>query len=341
MVRIFANETPQSPDQFLHALIAGRDVYGYISVLSSKTVLEDMEKIAIASAATISTLETLKEMAVWEAEERVKGDFIDDLLENTLLTDTILRRRAHYLGFNPSSRFVVLSLQFVPLHPRSHPVSEEVFQDTKKRLFSLVRFFLHSQQRQALLKYKNNNLAVLLQIEPETSTTEEKTSLIKLAQSLRKRIALEASATTAIGIGRVYSQLSDMSKSLQEAEQALQIGHQLHQQDFVQLYEDLGPYSLFAGKINEAELLDYYGRTVASLLNYDARHKRELVPTLESFIQCNHGLKETADTLFIHRHTLKYRLQRIREISGLDPENSRDLFQLQLGLILARLMAKI
>ena len=72
LVRVFARDTPETPDQFLHALVAGRDVYGYISVLSGKPVLEDMEKIAIASAATISTLETLKDMAVWEAEERVK-----------------------------------------------------------------------------------------------------------------------------------------------------------------------------------------------------------------------------------------------------------------------------
>ena len=341
LVRVFARDTPETPDQFLHALVAGRDVYGYISVLSGKPVLEDMEKIAIASAATISTLETLKDMAVWEAEERVKGDFIDDLLENNILTDTILRRRANYLGFNLNSKFVVLTVQFVSLHSRSQQVSEEVFQETKNRLFSLVRFFLHSQQQQALLKYKNNNLAVLLQIEPETTAAEEKAALTKLAQSLRRQVTAEASATISVGIGRVYKNLPDMSRSLQEAEQALQIGQQLHKQGFVLMYEDLGPYSLFAGKINEMGLLDYYERSVAGLIDYDSRHKRELIPTLESFIQCNNGLKETADALFIHRHTLKYRLQRIREISGFDPENSRDLFQLQLGLVLARLLAKI
>ena len=92
---------------------------------------------------------------------------------------------------------------------------------------------------------------------------------------------------------------------------------------------------------NEAELLTFYTNTVSTVIAYDTQHNSELIPTLEAFIRCNTGLKETAAELFIHRHTLKYRLGRIREISGLDPENTRDQFQLQLGLIVARLLAKI
>lgn len=341
MIRIRACDVSDSPDQFLHALIVGHEVYGYISVISNKPDLADMEKIAIASAATISTLEIIKERAVWETEERVKGDFIDDLLENTIITDTVLRRRANYLGFNLDNKFCVLIMQFVTLNTRAANYSEAVFQETKKRLFSLVRFSLQSYQRQALLKYKNNKLVVLLQVEHEATPAEEKATISKQAQALRKSIATEISVATAIGVGRIYKHLSDMAKSHQEAEQVLQIGQRLHDQDFVLFYDDLGPYSLFAGPLNEAELLNFYEHTVADVIDYDARHKSELIPTLEAFIQCNNNLKETAAALFIHRHTLKYRLNRICEISRLDPESTRDQFQLQLGLIVARLLSKV
>jgi purine catabolism regulator len=340
-IRVYARDVVESPDQFLYALIVGCDIYGYISVIASKPVLADMEKIAIASAATISTLEILKEKAIWETEERVKGDFIDDLLENTIITDTVLRRRANYLGFNLDKKFVVLIMQFETLNTRALNYSEAVFQETKQRLFSLVRFSLHSYQKQALLKYKNNKLVVLLQVEQETTPLEEKMTISQLAQVLRKSIAVETSVATAIGVGRVYKQLSDMGKSHQEAEQVLQIGQRLHNQEFVLFYEDLGPYILFVGAVNETELLDFYAHTVSNLIDYDSQHNSELIPTLEAFIQCNNGLKETAAALFIHRHTLKYRLHRICEISRLDPENTRDQFQLQLGLIVARLLARV
>jgi purine catabolism regulator len=88
-------------------------------------------------------------------------------------------------------------------------------------------------------------------------------------------------------------------------------------------------------------LLNYYTLTVSAIIDYDANHKSDLVSTLEAFIKCNNGLKETATDLFVHRHTLKYRLRRIHEISKLDPENARDQFQLQLGLIVARLLSKV
>ena len=116
LIAIGSSVLPESPDQFLYPLVVGQEVYGYLSVLSSKPILAEMEKTAIASAATISTLEILKEKAVWETEERVKGDFIDDLLENAIITDTVLRRRANYLGFNLEKNFAIMILQFSNLN---------------------------------------------------------------------------------------------------------------------------------------------------------------------------------------------------------------------------------
>jgi purine catabolism regulator len=328
------------PDQFLQPLIVGKEVYGFLSVLTSKPTLEDMERIAISSAATISILEILKEKAVWETEERVKGDFIDDLIENNIQTDTMLRRRANYLGFNLEKEFVTLTFQFANLNTIMPTYSEVRFQQIKQRLFTLVQFTLHSYQKQALLKYKNNKLVVLLQVNNDSAKAVAKQEMLHTAELLGKTIAAETAVTTSIGIGRTYKQLSDMAKSFQEAEQALSISHRLRNNNCVLFYEDLGPYILFANRINETELQNYYTATVSAIIDYDSNHKSELVATLEAFMKCNNTLKETANELFIHRHTLKYRLRRIHEITGLDPENAKDQFQLQLGLIVARLLSK-
>lgn len=89
------------------------------------------------------------------------------------------------------------------------------------------------------------------------------------------------------------------------------------------------------------ELYNYYMQTVAPMIDYDTNHKSELVTTFEAFLECNSNIKETSQFFFVHRHTLKYRLNRIHEITGFDPENSQHQFQLQLGLISARLLTKI
>jgi purine catabolism regulator len=340
-IPIRAKKVNGCPDQFLQPLIVGKEVYGFLSVLTSKPALEDMEQIAISSAATISTLEILKEKAVWETEERVKGDFIDDLLENNIQTDTVLRRRANYLGFNLDKNFAIMAFQFDNLNTSMPNYSESRFQETKQRLFSLARFVLQSYQKQALLKYKSNKLIILLQVDNDPANTLAKQELSHTAELLGKTIAAETGVTTSIGIGRSYRQLSEMMKSFQEAERALAIGQRLLNNECILFYEDLGPYILFADTGNEAELLNYYNHTVSALIDYDASHKSELISTLEAFIKCNNGLKETAKDLFVHRHTLKYRLRRIQEIAKLDPENALDQFQLQLGLIAARLLSKL
>lgn len=331
------NTLPDLPYQFLQPLMVGNDIYGYISVLASKNVLEDMERIAISSAATISTLEILKEKAIWEAEERIKGDFIDDLLENNIKTEKILHRRANYLGFDLAKSFTILTLCIDDLNAIILNHSEERLQEIKQRLFSLVRFYLQSYQKQALLKFKSNKLIILLQV----NTIVGKGDILKTAESLRTIIKGEMQITASIGIGQIYNKLSDITNSFQEAEHALSIGYRLRKKDCALFYEDLGPYNLFASMVNERELYNYYLQTVSTLIDYDTNHKSELVTTFEAFLECNSGIKETAQKLYVHRHTLKYRLHRIHEIAGFDPENSQDQFQLQLGLIAARLLSKI
>jgi len=331
------NTHPGVPYQFLQPLMVGNEIYGYISVLSNNNTLADMERIAISSAATISTLEILKEKAIWEAEERIKGDFIDDLLENNIKSESILHRRANYLGFDLGKSFIILTLCIDNLNDIILNNSEERLQELQQRLFSLVRFYLQSYQKQALLKFKSHKLIILLQV----NTVGEKGEISKLAESLRTIIKGEMPITASIGIGQIYNKLSDIPSSFQEAEHALSIGSRLRKKDCALFYEDLGPYNLFANIVNERELYNYYLQTVSPLIEYDMNHKSELVTTFEVFLACNSAIKETAQTLYVHRHTLKYRLNRIYEITGLAPDQFQDQFQLQLGLIVARLLSKI
>ncbi len=332
-----ANTQPGVVNQFLQPLMVGDDIYGYISVLIDKNTLSDMDMIAISSAATISTLEILKEKAIWETEERIKGDFIDDLLENNIKTEKILHRRASYLGFDLAKNFLVFTLSIDTLNDIILNHSEEYLQEIKQQLFNLVRFFLQSYQKQTLLKYKSNKLIILLQVNIVTKKME----ILKMVESLRALIKSEMHFTVSIGIGKIYKRLLDGIHSFQEAEYALSIANRLQKEDCILFYEDLGAYNLFANNVNEMELYNYYMQTVAPMIDYDINHKSELVTTFEAFLECNSNIKETSQQIFVHRHTLKYRLHRIHEITGFDPENSQHQFQLQLGLIAARLLSKI
>jgi len=86
------------------------------------------------------------------------------------------------------------------------------------------------------------------------------------------------------------------------------------------------------------ELHEFYERTVAAIVAYDDQNRTELVRTLDTYLGANCNMNATAALLFAHRHTVAYRLERVRELTGLDPTVSSDREPLGLGLKVHRLL---
>ena len=72
-------------------------------------------------------------------------------------------------------------------------------------------------------------------------------------------------------------------------------------------------------------------RWLGRLLDYDAAKGTKLVETVAAYVECGGNYDATAGALYVHRSTLRYRLQRLREISGLDLSDPDTRFNLQLA----------
>ena len=99
-------------------------------------------------------------------------------------------------------------------------------------------------------------------------------------------------------------------------------------------FEDTGAYRLLLPAMSEdpAELQRFHEETVAPLVAYDDQYETELVRTLETFLDADGNVARTAERLFTHRHTVRYRLDRVRELSGLDVGSTDGRERLSLGL---------
>ena len=86
-----------------------------------------------------------------------------------------------------------------------------------------------------------------------------------------------------------------------------------------------GAYRLLLSAMSEnpSELQRFYAETVEPLVAYDEQYETDLVRTLETFLEADGNVAGTAQRLFTHRHTIYYRLERVRELSGLDVELER------------------
>jgi DNA-binding PucR family transcriptional regulator len=99
----------------------------------------------------------------------------------------------------------------------------------------------------------------------------------------------------------------------------------------VTTFDDLGVFRLFA-EVEETASVERFVRTwLGPLLDYDARKPADLVLTLSRFLELGQAYDATSQALAIHRSTLKYRLQRIREISQRDLSDPDTQFNFQLA----------
>ncbi len=105
-------------------------------------------------------------------------------------------------------------------------------------------------------------------------------------------------------------------------------------------FEETGAYRLLLPAMSEdpSELERFYEETLAPLASYDEQYETELVATVEAYLENDGNVAQTAARLFTHRHTVRYRLERVRELSGHDISSSEGREKLSLGLKAMRVL---
>ena len=145
--------------------------------------------------------------------------------------------------------------------------------------------------------------------------------------------------TFAIGRSRIAEDPTDLPRAASEALLAANVA-QGSPDGAALAFEQTGAYRLLLSAMSEnpSELQRFYAETVEPLMAYDEQYETDLVRTLEAFLEADGNVAGTAQRLFTHRHTIYYRLERVRELSGLDVSSSDGREKLSLGLKAMRVL---
>ena len=151
--------------------------------------------------------------------------------------------------------------------------------------------------------------------------------------------------TFAVGHSRVATDPVDLYRAGHEALLAANVAEGRPAADTgeaaaVLAFEDTGAYRLLLPAMSEdpAELRRFYDETIQPLVAYDEQYETDLVATLETFLECDGNVANTAATLFTHRHTIRYRLERARDLCGHDVGSTDGRERLGLGLKAMRVL---
>jgi sugar diacid utilization regulator len=154
-----------------------------------------------------------------------------------------------------------------------------------------------------------------------------------------RRLAGRLQRHGTVGLSSFYADPAELGRAMQEAELVLDV---LRRSD-VPISEDIGTgtYRLLFRVLasHPEEVRSFYDDTVAPIVAYDDQYATDLVGTLEAYLEQNCNMNATAAAIYAHRHTVAYRLERVKELTGLDPMQSEDRERLGLGLKAYRIIA--
>ena len=168
---------------------------------------------------------------------------------------------------------------------------------------------LRSAAPGSLFDRREDSLRALLKL--PTSKAEP------LLEKLR-RLHADLERPVAIGVSSVCQGQAAFADGFAEAQQALLGTAVLNGESSVLSYEELGPYKYLLRVALEGGIRDATVDAVAKLAEYDAQRGSQLVTTLEEFLRRHGNISATSEALYVHPNTLRQRLRRIAELSGLD-----------------------
>jgi GAF domain-containing protein len=141
-----------------------------------------------------------------------------------------------------------------------------------------------------------------------------------------------------IGRSQVRAGLTEGSRSLAEAGHAADIVDALEPEGGMAAYDHLGVYRYLDRGAGGLTPDDRQTEAIATLREYDARYRGSLTQTLEHYLEARSGIAQVARELYIHPNTLRKRLERIEELTGLDL-GVENLLCLELAIKIAKLRA--
>lgn len=281
------------------------DVLGVILLVDPTASAGEQELIALEHGATILAMELARVRSMAESQLRLRRDLVEELLTATDEEDALHRAAALGYDLRRPHRVVV--------------VEGGGRKRDDEALFHAVRRASRDEPVGTLLVARGTHVVVLA--ENEADWENYRASILRELGGGRARV----------GIGERCERVAHFPRSYRQAVLALRLTEAAEHGDRATCFDDLGVYRLLAEieKLDEVE--HFVRRWLGALLDYDRERSAELVRTLSQFLECGGSYEATAKVLIVHRSTLKYRLQRIQQISGLTINDPDTRFNLMLA----------
>jgi carbohydrate diacid regulator len=309
-------EISQSEAKQLHGVKAGINlpinfhdqVVGVIGITGNPDEIRNYGELVKMAAEMILQQAVLIDEMQWD--ERLKEELTIQLLQGTKNLNTFYYERVNRLGLDLEIPRIAIILT----------IGNET---------TGYKWIRDNREKEDLYVMHSDHIILLKKVDLKEGKWEFSRTLNRLENWL---IGLEKyeGFNSKGALGSYHPGLDGISVSYREAVNTLNVGKKLNPQKNIYLYEDY-KLPIFLERAKHTGITEEIGPYYQQLLQQDK--KGELLETLVAYIEENGDMNKVANRLYIHRNTLRYRLERITEFTQKDPRKVKDLLELYLSIL--------
>ncbi|MGW2816593.1 helix-turn-helix domain-containing protein [Streptomyces sp. NPDC001415] len=307
-------------EDWLAGVSAGGELLGAL-VLHGQPGLDPVDRRTLERAAMVTSLLLLARRSAGEAEQRVRGELLDDLLDAPGRDPRLLRERAARLRADLDAPHVVLAARLDGLDPGTAARRTA----DRRRIGSAAAYL--AATRHGLASTRDGGTVLLLPLGPGDTPAEVARQTAKqLSTALHEPVTVGASAIVAAPAMTPAAIVSAYA----EARRCLEALRLLGRAGEGAAAQDLGFLGLLLA--DTQDIGGFVDRTIGAVVAYDRKRRSDLVRTLDAYFANGMSPARTKEHLHVHVNTVAQRLERIGRLLGSDWQTPARALEIQLAL---------
>ena len=279
----------------------------------------------------------LSEFAQDEEKKTYQRDIVHNIL-NGLLSSKEMTEVAAQLGMKESDTYRVVDFHTITKNVQRKYTKEQLHE------VGVIEGELMHLLPDALIYRNMDQIVMIQQVDSDQTELEYQKEMEEIEEVIQQSILYRKKDTDfQIGIGKSVEGYQRLKESYHEASQAIKYIEIIRQvtgdkNKSVVHYSNLGFFQIFGEIDDVTELERYIPETLKKLYLYDDEHKGELITTLQMYLRNNQSIKKTASAMFVHYRTISYRLEKIKQISGINFDNANEVLAVSNGLVIYKML---
>lgn len=314
----------------LHLLITPiflqKKLYGYCIFIyhDHHTAVSEIDRMVLERVSSVCSLYLLNEKTSFEAEQRIRGHFLEEILSQKFTVKQEIMKRGLYLNIDLSKEFHIIILS----HRQKHTQIKNDLLVHETLIVEIQRYFSDNEQ-QMLIGQRETNIVIYMQ-QNGKNTTEMEQNLRKFQTYLAKMFV---DIHFEMGLSSRGTNIEEANSYYEEAKMAVRLATVQHP---VVAFDSLGVVGVLINSENESALKSISMKLLGNLYKNKDSKNQELIRTLYAYLSNGGNLEQTAQELMLSISGLRYRLQKIEE--SLQQELRNPMANYQLFLVIQSLI---